>query len=80
MQLIFYLIYQWTKRRKKFKLQNQNQLYRANLSKTSIILSCLRRKSLQTDLLSSYDDDDDDDDTYMIIEIFFLNFSETSPV
>ena len=25
-------------------------------------MSCLRRESLQTDLLSSYDDDDDDED------------------
>ena len=34
---------------------------RTNLSEANF-LSCLRRKRLQTDLLSSYDDDDDDDD------------------
>ena len=38
-------------------------------------LSCLRRKSLLTDLLSSYDDDDDDDEMHSkhIIQISLFN-------
>ena len=47
--------------RKLSKPEGLERRYWKNLS-VSKLLSCLRRKTFRSDLLSLYDDDDDDDD------------------
>ena len=49
-----------------------------NKSERSQLLSCLRRKSRQTDLLSSHDDDDDDNDEVYLINATLI--AETSKI